>query len=893
MSIKNRFRTFLAVSICLLAVASVATAQYSGGTGEPNDPYQIATAADLIALGETPDDYDKHFILTANIDLDPNLPGRKVFDRAVIAPDRNDAEASFQGTAFSGVFDGNGYIISHLTIRGVACLGLFGQLATGAMISNLDVEAADVNGTGSCVGALVGSNHGSIVASHSSATVTGAKLVGGFVGFNGGSIATSYSSGAVSGGDDLYGYVGGLVGGNDGGSITTSYSTCAVAGDGHVGGLVGYNSSGTITASYSTGMVGGDIYIGGLVGFNYGGGNITASYSGGMVSGRKWVGGLVGYNWVGDDSRGVIVAGYSTSEVGGNEGVGGLAGGNRGYITKCYSTGVISGNVNVGGLAGECNTWGIITNCYSIASVSGLTNVTGGLVGLNHGYLRDCYARNEVTGNERVGGLVGMNHREVTRCYCVGSVAGDLAVGGLVGSNVFSDISEIVGCFWDAQTSGSSTMCGLGIGDDAGGKTTAEMQSSRTLLDAGWDFVGETNNGLNDVWKIVEGQTYPLLSWQKYGGGTGEPNDPYLIYTAEHLNALGADPNDYDKHFKLMADISLSGYTYDRAVIAPITPDANDRYVWRQGPRFSGSFDGNSRIISHLTINGDSYLGLFGVLDVRAEICDVSLEAVDVNGIGHSIGGLAGISIADITSSCSNGVVQGDSNVGGLVGTNYKNINYCYSTGTVMGNEDVGGLAGRNGRFRNFYASIATSFSSSEVEGKTYVGGLVGTNSSVFGGVSITTSFSTGGVVGSEFVGGLVGDNSSFIANCYSNSAATGDEWVGGLVGNNSDGYFGGIGRSYSTGTVIGSVNVGGLLGYDSDGRMTRCRWDIETSGQTTSAGGIGKTSAEMKTATTFLDAGWDFIDETVNGTDDIWWILEGQDYPRLWWEGEDEEPGQ
>jgi hypothetical protein len=24
---------------------------------------------------------------------------------------------------------------------------------------------------------------------------------------------------------------------------------------------------------------------------------------------------------------------------------------------------------------------------------------------------------------------------------------------------------------------------------------------------------------------------------------------------------------------------------------------------------------------------------------------------------------------------------------------------------------------------------------------------------------------------------------------------------------------------------------------------------------------------------------------ETADGTDDIWWILEGQDYPRLWWE--------
>ena len=28
-----------------------------------------------------------------------------------------------------------------------------------------------------------------------------------------------------------------------------------------------------------------------------------------------------------------------------------------------------------------------------------------------------------------------------------------------------------------------------------------------------------------------------------------------------------------------------------------------------------------------------------------------------------------------------------------------------------------------------------------------------------------------------------------------------------------------------------------------------------------------------------------DFVGETDNGTDDIWWIVEGQDYPRLWWE--------
>jgi len=36
-----------------------------------------------------------------------------------------------------------------------------------------------------------------------------------------------------------------------------------------------------------------------------------------------------------------------------------------------------------------------------------------------------------------------------------------------------------------------------------------------------------------------------------------------------------------------------------------------------------------------------------------------------------------------------------------------------------------------------------------------------------------------------------------------------------------------------------------------------------------------------------FLEADWNFVHERENGTEDIWWIPEGQDYPRLWWEAE------
>ena len=69
MTVKICVRMSLTVSIFFLASVPISQAQYSGGSGTAEDPYQIATAADLIAPGETPDDYDKHLVLTADIDM--------------------------------------------------------------------------------------------------------------------------------------------------------------------------------------------------------------------------------------------------------------------------------------------------------------------------------------------------------------------------------------------------------------------------------------------------------------------------------------------------------------------------------------------------------------------------------------------------------------------------------------------------------------------------------------------------------------------------------------------------------------------------------------------------------------------------------------------------------
>ena len=111
-------------AMTMLFFGHQAEAKYSGGTGEPNAPYQIATAADLIALGEDPNDYDKHFVLTSDIDLNPNLPGRRIFDKAVIAPDTEPAQYNLNGPAFTGVFDGNGHKIFESDYQGRRMVGL-------------------------------------------------------------------------------------------------------------------------------------------------------------------------------------------------------------------------------------------------------------------------------------------------------------------------------------------------------------------------------------------------------------------------------------------------------------------------------------------------------------------------------------------------------------------------------------------------------------------------------------------------------------------------------------------------------------------------------------------------------------------------------------------------
>jgi hypothetical protein len=147
-------------------------------------------------------------------------------------------------------------------------------------------------------------------------------------------------------------------------------------------------------------------------------------------------------------------------------------------------------------------------------------------------------------------------------------------------------------------------------------------------------------------------------------------------------------------------------------------------------------------------------------------------------------------------------------------------------------------------------------------------------------------------ITGGRTIGGLVGLNvNGTIDNSYSSGSVTGafwvgtgGLWVGGLVGYI---YHGEVSNSYSTGSVGVGSHVGGLVGANEGGSVSNSFWDTETSGRSTSAGGTGKTTAQMKNIATFSDAGWDIIAVATGTTDDAytWNIVDGETYPFMNWQ--------
>ncbi|MGQ9545764.1 MAG: GLUG motif-containing protein [Dehalococcoidia bacterium] len=358
---------------------------------------------------------------------------------------------------------------------------------------------------------------------------------------------------------------------------------------------------------------------------------------------------------------------------------------------------------------------------------------------------------------------------------------------------------------------------------------------------------------------------------------------------------------------------------------------------------FAGNFDGQGHEIRDLVINrpDEDGVGLFravvagengeggviknvGVVDARVAGYQAVGMLVGLNSgnVSNSyctgnvsadlyVGGLVGFNVGIVSNSYSSASVSGNWSVGGLVGYNYDSgatVSNCYASGNVTGDSLVGGLVGYN---KN--GTVANSYSDASVTGQMGVGGLVAGND----GGTVRNSYSSSNVTGDDNVGGLAGHNwnwGAVLGSCYASGSVTGNSSVGGLVGYND--YYGTVEQCYALSTVTGQNMTGGLVGYNratvmdsyAAGKVTgnssvgglvgdniatvkNSFWDREASGIEVSAGGTGKTNAEMKDISTFSDASAEGLDEPWDITAVAWgetdhayaWnIVQNQSYPFL-----------
>ncbi len=281
-------------------------APFNGGDGSVGTPYEIATLDQLKLMNSF---RSSHFKLTVNLDLASEINWLPIGDAT---------------TKFTGSFDGNGKVLSNLTINTAtdANRGLFGYV-DGAVISNVSLTNINFVDTHNCAGGLIGTSTGATQVAYCTVTgsITAYQSAGGLIGqHTGGALAVTNCSTNVSINTYMYGSVGGLIGYSVGGSIQKSYAVGAItessAGNvNYVGGLVGWNQDTTITDCYAQGNVTGTTYVGGLVGRNSGAGteDITNCYSKGLVNAVANGGGLVGAN----SGAGIVTSSYYDTDTSG------------------------------------------------------------------------------------------------------------------------------------------------------------------------------------------------------------------------------------------------------------------------------------------------------------------------------------------------------------------------------------------------------------------------------------------------------------------------------------------------------------------------------------------------------------------------------------------------
>ena len=312
---------------------------------------------------------------------------------------------------------------------------------------------------------------------------------------------------------------------------------------------------------------------------------------------------------------------------------------------------------------------------------------------------------------------------------------------------------------------------------------------------------------------------------------------------------------------------------------------------WTPVPNFAGTFDGNNKTITGLTINqtATSNAGLFTSIGEEGTVKNLTLDKVNITITGSYAGTVAGenngtIENCSVSGNVTSSVGMGlSANVGGIVGRNNGTITGCTVEGSVKAKDAdfVGGIAGFHSK-----GSITDCHSSATVEGRAFVGGIAGQSDAKLGIASITACYSTGSVTATKnnttncsFAGGVVGLNSNeaVLTACYATGDVKGDgERVGGVVGDNVVGTV--TACYHATGSVTGEQeSTGGVVGRNfkddfSSGILNACYWDGTVTGDTGIGNDMtGNSGATKVEAPTTWETAMDAMNEALTSAGTDW----------------------
>lgn len=387
--------------------------------------------------------------------------------------------------------------------------------------------------------------------------------------------------------------------------------------------------------------------------------------------------------------------------------------------------------------------------------------------------------------------------------------------------------------------------------------------------------------------------------------GADGVDTPFLLCTERQLAAISERPEDWDRSFRLGADLDL------RMPFARIATD---------DVPFTGAFDGGGHTISHVVLDEPSVSGvaMFGYVD-HARFSNLVLASASVHGDANAAVLISYANGLEIDQISVDGTVVGQRGAGGLIGTmgcapceSIHVSNITVSIDLQSESTNVGGavaiiegaagipvviesvsvsgkvraastVGGAFGYVR--YAELARLISSVEVDATADAGGLVGDTQEV----SLRDSSASGavGCRSSGLCGGLVADSAGSITRCHATgrvecltqcgglvaeaygpireSYATGDvitsgPGAGGLAAaTGSD-----VSDSYATGAVSGTQNVGGLVGDAFlSPTITRSYSTSRVIGEDRVGGLVGR-AGPMPSAVTITDS---FATGSVQGT--------------------------